>query len=293
VPFRPWRRRVVAGALWSFVALAALGGISGLAQQPERDAAAPAAQPHAVDPAVLASGEVAVRAWLDQSAASASSLDDLFLLVPEPHDRDPQLQVIQASAVAGRAEGHDYWAVTVAVLVHEQSADGLTTETWFLEVGVRGAGSTYRAVAAPARVAPPSADAGHRLRPLERPDASDPLVLTVQGFLGALLGGGGDVARYTAPGADIVAVQPPACSAVEVVGFRAVTSDAAAEATAAVDCSSTGGAWTFVYQLDLSERDGRWEIRRVSGAPDLEALAPTGDDGIGRPTTSIASEPGA
>jgi hypothetical protein len=289
--FRPWQRRLTAAALWVLIGTAALGGLVGLVRQE------PTAQVPTNDaPTTLPAGadgfaELAVSAWLSSTPTTQSEATAFFIGdVPVPAIADG-LVVGQISAVGWRASEDDTWAITVAAVF--ETADGLQRSIWYLEVTVIGEAGRYQAAGAPALLPSRLVSSGQPGRSFDRPMTSDPIAVTVSGFLDSFLAANGDVARYAAPGSNISAVVPTPCASTSLRGIETQASTDTARVHAQVECSAGDDAWTFEYEVVLGLRDGRWEVRSV-GSPSAPA-ATTSRTGTSPTSTtgSIASEPGA
>lgn len=120
--------------------------------------------------------------------------------------------------------------------------------------------------------------------------SNDPAALAAGEFLGALLAGAGDVARYTSPGSAIQAVTPPPyesvflefTQALEKLPETPVEGDEVELYVRARGTTADGQTSRSDYVLTVALRASRWEISAVQGAPALSAA----------PTTSEApSEP--
>jgi hypothetical protein len=302
--------------LWGGVALAGVGGIAGLIRpgpspSPTADQTQQAHAP-AVPVTVAGFAEVAVRSWLTASEDTVGTVDGLFLIDPdlEPNTLG-QRSAGQTTAVAAHALGDGYWAVTVAADVDERGAEGAwqTLGTRYFEVGVvEDRGGRLAAVTAPAMVAAPPT-AYEPARPAtggtRTPDPDDPVTQTVDGFFDALLTGAGDLSRYLAPGVDITAVTPPPFIEA-AVARQAVEHDQPDRARVRCEVralTATRATWTLAYEVALAERDGRWEVTTLSGAPTLAATPaerredqpapPAATTSSPLPPVPVAPEPGA
>ena len=202
----------------------------------------------------------------------------------------------------------DYWAVTVAadVRVTEDPAAEEVDESdddaqgreapvrWLLEVGVLRSGGALTVVGPPAVVSsPPSPEVD--LRPLEAsPERDDPMTTTAESFLRSLLTGAGEVGRYTAPGSSVSPLTPAPFETVTVEGVGIVRADPATS-TIRVDASAITAAEVEVslsYELVMAERDGRWEVKALSGAPSLRRDPRPGTGGTGSDTDGRGTEDG-
>jgi len=165
-----------------------------------------------------------------------------------------------------------YWAVTVAAEMGR--ADG-TPALRFIEIGIADTSDGLLAAGPPAVVPSPLGSGAVRPagRTLTVAEPDDPTTATAQAFLDSLLAGRGDVSRYLAPGAHMAAVTP---------GFDSVRVERTAEVSSTTDrrvvrveaVAIEGGADLVLgYELTMEQRAGRWEIRRLSGAPTLRSIA--------------------
>lgn len=274
--------------VWLFVVAGAVGGVAGLLRSPAAPTEAINDASLSVDPAVAGVGELAVRRWL--RASETEEQDGLFLTRPDSRAAGEVAPVVEfTAAVSVRTLERDYWAVTVAADVTESPPGGAgQSATWFFEVGIaRGADQRLTAVTAPALVPPPVGSDGSRRiagRPLGTPRPDDPVAAAVEGFLSGLLTGRGDSSRFLAPGFALAPLIP--APLIDVGIDRLAINDqpdGTARARAAVTGTSPNGAvYHLVYELQLAQRAGRWEVQAISGAP---ALAETHPPTSGRQTT--------
>jgi hypothetical protein len=302
---RPGAQLLARVGLWGAVAFGCLSGLAALARPPATPPAAPVAASSGVEvPAPVAgAAERVVAAWLtatndDQADLVALFVDDVRL---SPRGLEP-LDVERVTAVAGREVSTGYWSVTVAADVIEPpppaedgtATDGAATDgtgdagaglpddpfaegpvptTWYVEVGIVGdVGSGLAALTTPAVLpAPPPAPEGWR-----RDDRGVPLAqddeqyATVEGFLRALLMGQGDPSRYMAPGQSIETPERAPFVGVEIETMAMAGDPEAGRVQVWVeaDVSTEGGVHRLVaYQIDMAEREGRWEVAAVSGVP--------------------------
>lgn len=296
VPSRLIAYRAAHWGLWSLVALGAIGGAAGLLRPVSNAGATTTVAPIEEDALPVEVGgfaELAVQHWVDASE-EFPDLEGLFI-------GDVELRGVEAGArraggaatVAARPISPGYWAVTVAVEVLEADAAGalVPARVWYVEVGIvrsddgsLGAVGTPALVAAPA-TAPSVGPVGPTLRARQ---ADDPLAAAVEGLLGALLTGTGDLARYLAPDAVLTPVDPPPLTAVAVERIASSTGSAGTVVRVQVRATSAGGHDQVLgYEVVLVERAGRWEARSISGAPTLDQRSPSSPaDPASSPTTS-------
>lgn len=324
---RPLRLRAARVGLWGLVAVGALGGAVGALRgsPPPVVEVTDDGATVAVPVEVAGFAEVAVRAWLAAGAETAPTLDEVFLVAPPLRGVDAAAREVGATAVvSARLVEEGYWAITVAAEVADGAAasaaaeelaeGGLDGETgvgravWYLEVGViRDGSGRLVAAAAPAVVPAPAPGGGARVAgpALSVAEGDDAVTATAEAFLTALLAGGGDVARYAAPGAEITAVQPPLFASVELER-AAVVELASGEQRARLEVRATTTAGTeqvLGYEVLLVSRADRWEVRSVTGAPALttDSPPPSSADGTTSTTsttptsstTTLAPTPGA
>jgi hypothetical protein len=303
------------------VGLGGVGGVVGVVAgvtPPPAPSPASAARPSDVPADVAGFAQLAVGTWLGTGPDYQVAVEALFLVAPEPPlsaaGSDRPLRARRLAAIAAREIESDYWAVTVAADVDELTGEGAGSRSlgiWFFEVGVVGDGSgRLIAVAEPAMVPAPAAPEARPLveeGTLAVPQLDDgPVITALEGFLGALLTGVGEVDRYTAPGFELPSILP--------VPFRDVTVDGIALADEADDrlrvrvavtaTTPDGSPLSLSYELTLVSRAGRWEVSALSGAPGLadtasgpdrqSATSTSGSTSLPAvPTTSVAASPGA
>ncbi len=292
---RPGAQLAARIGLWTAVVLGCLGGIVGMvrpAAEPVEPVVERSVEGAAVPAPVAGVAELAVGEWLTATDEDEASLDALYVESVSTRGVDTErLSVGRLTTVAGRQIDDGYWAVTVAADVVEVAGSDAaaaageppasTTTTWFVEVAVVGeVDGSLSALTTPAVLpAPPAvADDWRRSGPSARtPDAEDPVVSTVQGFLAALLTGEGDPSRYLAPGETIAAADPVPFAELVVVQM-AITDidDTRARAWTQVQVTTPGGSRHVVaYEVVVVQRVDRWEVVEVSGVP-TEVDAPPG-----------------
>lgn len=209
--------------------------------------------------------EWAVRRWADAGASPGA-------LAP-PSGREPAepLAITATHPVATRQLRPRYWAVTLGVEA------GPGPSLWFVEIGVLDTDTGLVAAGLPAVVPSPlRADAAVPVgRTLKVPAADDPIAVTTQAFLDALLAGRGDVSRYLAPGARMEPVAPTFDS-VRVLRTAEVAATAGRYVVRLEALALAAGVELRLgYELTLEQRADRWEVRRLSGAPTLRPVAAT------------------
>ncbi|WP_345475981.1 conjugal transfer protein, partial [Microbacterium pseudoresistens] len=122
--------------------------------------------------------------------------------------------------------------------------------------------------------------------------ASDPLAQSISSFLQAYAAGVGDITRYTAPTANIVAIAPAPYAAVKAQDFKATTEPVATPADGATILTLTrvllvtasGQQVAADYTLVLKARAGRWEVSEIN--PDITTKPTT------KPTTNAVPPTG-
>jgi hypothetical protein len=281
----PLAVRAVRCALWLLVATGALGGLFA-ATRPTTTVIQPAVeQGAALPPGVAGTAELAVRDWLNgegrparAGAPSAPSVDAV-------------------AAVATREIDTDYWAVTVGATIRDASSN---PTHWYLEIGVLVTDGGPRPVGAPAFVPPPTTlnalDVATLTLTVPAPD--DEAAATAAAFLSALLTGAGDPVRYVAPEATIGELEHPPFAHV-VLQRTAVVQDAPnlVVRVAVTGTTPDGLAFDLLYELTLGERDGRWEVLAMTGAPARSSRVRTGPDStvprVSSTTSTTAPTPGA
>lgn len=300
VPLRPWAQRAARSGLWGLIGLAAIGGVAGLLRPTgieSRPTTSPVEGP--VPAHVTGFAEYAVRTWLAATPESAGQLAQLFLDPPELSD-ERAVRPMTVSAIGARLEGDGYWAVTVAAVVESLEAPVGPTTTLYFEIGIVESDGDLAAAAAPAIVGTPRSAVGGRPVPVSAPEAEDPIAATLDGFFRSLLVGDGELSRYLAPGTVINAVVPAPFVHTEVTGLSARRAEH--EVVVRVELGATaadGTEWTLGYEVSLAERDDRWEVASISGAPALtsttteEHSPQVAPDPTATTSASVAASPGA
>lgn len=277
VSARPVAALLVRSGLWALVGLGAVGGVLGflgLLSDPSPDLAV--TTDLEAPPEVLGFAAFIVGNWIEAEVGSGQ-LEGLFLEPPVDEGEPGLRAATRVTAVAARARGPGYWAVSVAVDLQERSGKDpwAAAGTWFVEVGVtRSPAGTLAAASTPGLVSAPVANADEQ-RPAgglwSVPTRDDQLTSTIGGFAGAFLAGGGDLSRYLAPGVELAPVTPAPMRSV-LVHRLATSSHRPGRARARVLLEGTtlvGNRVLLAYELDLLERAGRWEVASVTGAPTL------------------------
>jgi len=186
----------------------------------------------------------------------------------------------RTAPLAVTATGPDYWTVTVAAEVL-QVVDGAyqPAGTRFYTVAVHESAGRYVATSLPGLVpAPPTAAppklAGGQLRP---PLEGDQVAAALQRFFEAFLAGQGELGRYVGQESGVMPVTPAPFTKVTLTRLSAppATDPAAGQRrTVRAEVSGVDAAehtTVLQYALDLELDSGRWEVRRLRGAPPLAA----------------------
>lgn len=274
----PTAARLVRLALWALVAIGAVGGIVG-SLRPTPSVVQRAAEQSDLPPfGISGVAELAVRDWLNTSRRSltSSAADDVI--------------VDSVTTVAVRSLASDYWAVTVAAASRVQAQS-----TWYLEVGIAEGATGPRPVGSPAFVPPPvtltPTDAAGPSLAIPKP--GDPVAATTEAFLQALLAGVGDPVRYVAPDAGI-----PPMNAAPFTNIRLdrlaflERAERTARVRAAITATTADLEFDVIYEIGLRERDGRWEVTGLTGAPSRRRDTPA-PSSTTTSTSAPAATPGA
>ena len=255
------------------VALVLLASGASSAAPPPAAAAAPVVETGGEQAAVGEFAQQFVLAWLGTPRGKETALggfvDTANLALPEK-----PVSASQPATAGLRRVGTDTWSVTVGVTV----TDVAGVARRYFQVPVRYQAGAMVAAMLPAEVAGPGTAASPDLAYQYTAALSDPVATSASQFLGALLGGSGDVTRYVSPGAAITAVSPPPYSAVRLMEVRTdqdlhkspqasatqgvVRVFVTAEATVAADQKVT-----VQYAVTMRLREGRWEVAALDAAP--------------------------
>jgi hypothetical protein len=187
--------------------------------------------------------------------------------------------VSRTMSLGAEEVGPGYFAVTVAaeVLAADRDSGGQTVwvpaGTRFYSVGVAETSAGYAITGLPTLMpAPVGATAPELLiRRLDGLDTASGLDDMLPRFLAAYFSGDGELTRYTSPTAHIVPVRPPPFAGVEILQTGSVDmSDGFTQVAAVVRATdSDGRAQILEYWLEVSQRDGRWEVSALLPAPPL------------------------
>ena len=168
--------------------------------------------------------------------------------------------------------GRDRWKVTVAAGLLRRDGEStsyVSLGVRFFEVEVVATDSGLAAVSLPWIA--PAPHVGDQVgddwgRP-DIPESGDPLADTTERFLTALLTGNGELGRYAAPGSDLRAV-PATFDTVDLDRLASRTdADGGRWVRAWVKAESADSLLWLTYDLQVAERDGRWEIAAMGPEP--------------------------
>ncbi len=187
--------------------------------------------------------------------------------------------VTRTASLGAREIAPGYFAVTVAAEVvgadpeSGQGALWVPVGTRFYSVGVTETEAGWvvtglpTLLPAPGRTVPPDLLVDR----FDGLDAAPGLEEMVARFLAAFLTGDGELARYTAPSSQIVAVQPALFTRVEILQAGLVnTPDGHQHVAVVVRATDTGDrVQVLEYALVVEQREGRWEVSELLPAPSL------------------------
>ncbi|WP_406271720.1 conjugal transfer protein [Nocardia sp. NBC_00881] len=193
----------------------------------------------------------------------------------------------------------DVWSVTVSVRIGKTGTGGTPETRQFYRVAVSVSDGRLRALSVPAVVPPPGKGADLALAYSASCAADTPLSQVAAGFLGALLAGTGDVARYTTPDAGLAALKPAPFTAVELVALTADNAacgsgGAKAQVLATINPKAdTGATATLAYPLTMVRNGGQWQVVSIDPVPALSSplAVVAGQDSHGGAPTSSTSPP--
>ncbi|MFE6164055.1 conjugal transfer protein [Streptomyces sp. NPDC056486] len=301
----PMRRTaLVRTAVWVAVAAGPLALIASCARpdavvrtQPAPVTRAADEKVPAADPAGFA--ELFLDLWLrsgsDEQSAAAQQLRTMAPSI-QPPSWGKSAPVAERLATVRRVhQGGAAWSVTVAVRFKARqtgAAEEAAVRYFALPLVVKdtgkgpGTAQGFVVPAAPMEVAAPKA--------LDEPDSpygtqlrdESALAVTAGEFLGAYLGAEEGADRYLAPGVTLPALGGSPFEAVQVDEVRAQEStdgEAGADGAPvrvlvqATARDTSGGEWPLSYALNLTARDGRWEVTALqSGLEDTGHTKPSG-----------------
>ena len=282
--------RMATVGLWALVVTGALAGFVALAGA-SRVSPPPVAEGSESSVGAKGFAELYVAAWLDAGEGEEDGVRALYPDAPALRDVDAgSMYAARTATVAAEDLGEGYWSITVAaevlVAVVEEAASSQDEPgaagyrrhgTHYYRVGVLAIDDGHVATSLPGEVPAPALAEAPRLAGLglERPKPDDPIATAVRQFLAAYLTGQGEIERYITPGAPIQAVQPAPFAGAEVTRLAlAAPTDPGAPTVVRVETAATtaaGAVQILHYALELSERQGRWEVLQVLPAAPLRA----------------------
>lgn len=313
-----WKTRLAMVAVWTLVLCGPatlvwqLSGVDATTD-PTRPTAADAGRGQQT--AATGYAEQVVVAWLTTTRGEESSVAGLlpagFTGAAHPYDVTAVTVINATSPTAG------VWSVQITAQVSERpatsvgsaSAGSVTDGTdvaaapvWLTaQVPVATDGTGWATLSLPAIVAAPPARTAPDLPYRESVSTSDPLGVSVAGFLTALVTSSGDVSRYLAPGTSISPIGGARPSADEPddlvkVGVDAVQTNVPVPVTpgdgatvhvltAATVTRGNGDQLQTTYAMTWRARSGRWEIVSIDPAP---LTPPQGQPGTQSGTRSPA-----
>jgi len=185
----------------------------------------------------------------------------------------------RTASLGAREIAPGYFAVTVAAEVvgadpeSGQGALWVPVGTRFYSVGVTETEAGWVVTGLPTLIPAPRLAITPALLVdrFEGLDAAPGLEEMVARFFAAFLVGAGELARYTAPSSQIVAVQPVPFTRVEVLRAGLVhTPDGHQQVAVVVGATDTDDrVQVLEYALIAGQRDGRWEVSELLPAPSL------------------------
>jgi hypothetical protein len=291
--------RLATFALWALVVLGAVGGTLAFITRPSSAAAGPAVEAPAPTAAAEGFAELFVATWLSAGEGAEDTLRPFYPEAVDMRGMTAGSRYAARTVTVDVAEVEErYWSVTVAadVLVSGEGGVFQRAGTRFFQVAVAQGPPPARALVAPslpAEVPAPVAVSSVRLDidTLERPRPDDAMAVAVQRFAAAFLTGQGELVRYVAPGSALRAVRPAPFTAIEVTRLssrdREGAPTPAMQVLAEVRGTDAGGrSQVLHYSLELSQREGRWEVSEMLPGPPLRSAGPSPGA-----TTSSTAEP--
>lgn len=235
---------------------------------------ASASRPDPIVPDPVPSAEVLDRSVRYVTAfVTADDLDDLDEYIDSDSTRPLNIAPITplTVTVAATDQVDDGWTVTVAVTSRVGTGGEYSTEpsapemeTDFYAVTFRHGIDGWSTDGFPSRVGDPASTVPMRTS-LERIDESDARYITAVGWLDSYLAGSGAIDRYSAPDLQIAALTPPPYAAIEVIGFTPTGHlDRPTVAVTVTATTGDGNDHVLAYVLELSSRDGRWEVAAIT-----------------------------
>lgn len=284
------RVRAATVALWGLVSLGALTGILALLLWVAAAPAAPkpvASRPSSAGPEGFA--ELFVATYLSEAGGEQRDvLRPFYAGTVDLHDVTPgALYVSGTVALDAKELSGGYWSVTVGARILGAAAGtyrpgGMRA----YQVGVASTPQGYAATSLPAQVPLPARASTPSLRvsQLSSP-MPGPTTDALQRFFAAFLAGDGEVARYVSPdsGIRVVSPAPFVSTAVRGVGATGPKEGPMSVRVEVEGIDADGRRQILQYSLELAQRSGRWEVRRLLGAAPLAHPRPLG------PTTKTST----
>lgn len=268
---------------WALLVLGGIGGLgtltsaSGAGQSASDDGSGDHGQERQ-----LAQGHAlqVARAWASASQENPGQVTELLpqLSVSDlPAAVDPVVDVVVQDA---EPVDEATWAVTVAVTSRAPASEDEPApppSTQYLHVAIAVDGHSARVLTLPAIVAGPAPMTMPELAYARDLPSRSEVAGSIGGFMSALLAGEGDVARYTTPGAETSPVTPAPYAEVRVTEVRTMqteidpiaspTAGQVLEVLVSVTASTEHRTDRLQYPLQLTARDGRWEVTQVRTGP--------------------------
>ena len=209
---------------------------------------------------------------------TADDLDDLAEYIDADSTRPLNIAPITpvTVTVAATDEVDNGWTVTVAVTSLVASTGDVETDEYsiettapemvtdFYDVTFRQGDAGWSTDGFPSRVGDPASTTPVGAR-LDRIDESDARYITAFGWLDSYLAGRGAIDRYSAPDLQIAALTPSPYAAIEVIGFTPTgLADRPTVTVTVTATTSNGNDHVLAYVLELSSRDGRWEVAAIT-----------------------------
>lgn len=270
-------------ALWGLLACLALATLGNCLRPAGTSSGSSAPEPtEQVGPAGFA--ELYVATFVRAGQGSEATLRPFFggdvdFYGIDPH---PDLPVAVATIEVVPADP-EYWSVLVAAV---------TDATTYYRVAVFRADGRFGASKLPQVEAAPLGAGRVSLGisgSTQRAVATDPVGVAATNFLRALLVGQGEVARYAAPGSGVEAVRPAPFVdlTLKTITSRPSTDPPGAELLVDIVAKRADGRREpLSYSLQLAQRDGRWEVTSLVGAPSLSDQKPAAPATAAVATTS-------
>ncbi|MFC9437186.1 conjugal transfer protein [Nocardia sp. NPDC057030] len=208
---------------------------------------------------------------LDEYVSGAAALQPSGTTGAARQASDPMVVYVSRGVSSPAVE---VWSVTVSVRVGKSGAAGAEQRN-FYRVAVSVAGGRLRALTLPALVEAPKRGIDLRSAYSTPCGSESPLAQVASGFLGALLAGSGDVARYVAPESGITALQPSPFTGVDSVSVTADDADCGAKNSSArvlatiTPKGESGAVPALAYPLTMVRTAGQWQVRSMDAVPAL------------------------